>query len=223
MTKPEVIIFIYFSADDAQEDLYLNFEEEILDSSSQIEEAFNENDQLYDTSSNDTSSNDTTMESESSTSADDEDDDNDTNIPLYDESPISLRLFSTLLLIFSTKHCLADNTLADLLQLFQLVLPQQNCCPGTLYKFKRCVQINEGKHILHELCQNCHSSLVDACCVNENCDTDPIIKLQEKDKITYYSMDIVGQLKRIVSGTIIIYSRDYYIESALLDFHLDFH
>ena len=124
---------------------------------------------------------------------------NDNDSQLYDGSELSVEDFSHLFVIFASKHCLADNAKSSLLELFQLVLPDENKVPS-LFKLQKLVGPIGNSPTHHNLCSKCHSNLEgDNICYNRDCSLFQT-KLKEKNRLTYYVFDIEASVKNLITG-----------------------
>jgi hypothetical protein len=97
----------------------------------------------------------------------DSDEDQNSEVPLYDGSPVSCDEFRSTLLALQQKHNFSSAATNSILKLFQITLPTGNKCPSSnykletefrelLYSFKKTFTCLKCQHILDEdsLCTN---------------------------------------------------------------------
>jgi len=112
---------------------------------------------------------------------------------LYDGSHYTVQSFCYLLKIFGVKHALPEKGMIDLLQIFCTILPTNNKCPSTLYKFKKRTNGFQHKKTHYNLCPNCHSQILGVSCSNEDC-------VSVGDPMTFYTFDLESQIETIIKG-----------------------
>jgi len=105
-------------------------------------------------------------------------------ITLFNGSGLSVKDFSHLFIIYASKHCLSDNAKTNLLNMFQIVLPDSNNCPS-LYMVEKIAGSIAPKPIQYNLCSQCHSEVSNYdLCVNEQC-VEYSTNLPVKDRFCY--------------------------------------
>ena len=112
---------------------------------------------------------------------------------LYDHSQYTVQSFCYILKIFCVKHALSEKGMTDLLQIFSTVLPANNKCPSSLYKFNKRTNGFQHKNTHYNLCSNCHCEIVGASCTNDEC-------VSTGDPMTFYTFDIESQIEAIIKS-----------------------
>lgn len=138
-------------------------------------------------------------ESAASSEESDNENGNPTEEKLFEGSNLSLQDFSILFLIFSSKYCLADNAKKALLDLFNVVLPDDSNIPS-LYMIEKLVPTLTNPPNHYNLCSKCHCVLTKNCCTNQECELANSGELSLKKRHCYYVMDISCCLNKIVTG-----------------------
>ena len=125
--------------------------------------------------------------------------DQNSEVPLYDDAPVSCQEFRNMLLALQQKHNFSSSATNNILKLFQVTLPSGNKCPSSNYKlenehsvlsysFKKTTTCKKCQHILDEnLCTNTE------CCLYEN------DGLGENSSL-FYVIDLAEEIKVFVSG-----------------------
>ena len=115
---------------------------------------------------------------------------------LYDGAELTTKSFCYLLKEFNSKHTISKKANLDLLQLICTILPKENNCPKTLYKFDKATAGFEHKKSHFKLCSECQSSLSNGNCTNTECSVEGKVK----KPVTFYSHDLEEPIENIIKG-----------------------
>ena len=130
----------------------------------------------------------------------DSDEDQNSEVALYDGSPVSCDEFRSTLLALQQKHNFSSAATNSILKLFQITLPTGNKCPSSNYKletefselsysFKKTFTCLKCQHILDE----------DSLCTNTECCKYENDGLGENSSV-FYIINLVEEIKVFISG-----------------------
>ena len=166
----------------------------------------NENDHNGDVDSDDESDDDSDDDSEDEDDHgenDDEsiesDDDQNSEISLYDGSPVSCEEFRRMLLALQQKHNFSSSAMNNILKLFQVTLPSGNKCPSSNYKLETEQSILSYSFKKTITCQKCQHILDESLCTNVECSEHKNNGMGENSSLLYV-IDLVEEIKTFISG-----------------------
>jgi hypothetical protein len=129
----------------------------------------------------------------------DSDGEQSTEIPLYNDSPISSDEFRSIFLALQQKHNFSSAATNSILKLFQVSLPPGNKCPRSSYKFEAELSGLSYSYTKTFTCQQCQHVLDNSFCTNMDCSQYEDIGMGENSSV-FYIIDLVEEIKVFIIG-----------------------
>lgn len=117
---------------------------------------------------------------------------------IFENSNMSVNTFNHLLLGLAEKHSLSGKVQSDLIDLFNITLPEDNNIPKSVYLFNK--TMNHLNYTMRNcsVCSSCQEEIVinNPVCSNDNCE-----KFQQAvQPLEFAIIDILPQLQRVIAG-----------------------
>ena len=125
----------------------------------------------------------------------DSDGEQSTEIPLYNDSPISSDEFRSIFLALQQKHNFSSAATNSILKLFQVSLPPGNKCPRSSYKFEAELSGLSYSYTKTFTCQQCQHVLDNSL----DCSQYEDIGIGENSSV-FYIIDLVEEIKVFIIG-----------------------
>ena len=121
---------------------------------------------------------------------------------LCDGSALSTKNFQGMFLALTQKHNLSSQAMDSILKLIKLALPEGNNCPVSGYQFERSLSDLGFSFTKYITCCECQRPLERDVCMNVEC-RNAGTQAKGDESSTFYVMDLLPEIKRLISGTYI--------------------
>ena len=118
---------------------------------------------------------------------------------IFENSSVSVKTFNHLFLGVAEKHSISGKAQSDLLDLFNISLPEVNNIPKSIYLFNKGMSHLNYTMTNYAVCSSCKEEIIcinNPVCVNDDCQNFH----QKVEPLEFAIIDILPQLQRVFAG-----------------------